>query len=138
MSAFSIYHQRLRSKKYYSDDKITQLSSSGQSMPPKTSTISTTPSSRTLYEDSRIKLGERISASVQMIGSFCRQAIKSSCTNEIMGFSMKNFAITTDTALGQYETNLNRLDQHLNLMRQQLKHIEQMIDSYDSRSNRVN
>ncbi|XP_075585337.1 BLOC-1 related complex subunit 7 [Dermatophagoides farinae] len=82
---------------------------------------------RSLYEDSRIKLCEKMTQNVHNVGSLCRQIIKSSRTNDILAHSAKNFATQIDVQINAGETNLKKWHSTMANLNEQLNQIEHIV-----------
>lgn len=100
---------------------MSKQSSSGQQ-------FTTIQQQRSLYEDSRIKLCEKMVQNVHNVGSLCRQIIKASRTNDILAHSAKNFATQIDAQINEGETNLKKWHSTMANLNEQLNQIEHIVD----------
>lgn len=82
---------------------------------------------RSLYEESRQNLCDKISANIQSTGSICRQIVKGSKTTDILSNTTKSFA-SCDSAIQSTETNIKKIGVSLKHFAEQLDQINRMID----------
>lgn len=76
---------------------------------------------RSLYEESRQNLCDKIAANIQSTGSICRQVVKGSKTNDILSNCAKNFA-SCDSQITATEGNIKK-------MRIAIKHFDEQLDT---------
>lgn len=82
---------------------------------------------RSLYEESRQKLCEKISANIHSTGSICRQVVKGSRSSDILSGAAKNFA-TCDGQIASTEVNLKKMGIAIKHFDEQLDAINRLVE----------
>ena len=84
-------------------------------------------SARNLFQDSKVRLAERVQSNITSIGSLARQIQRGSKSQEILQQTVKNLA-SCESAIENSDTNLKKLQVTLAQLQSQQKSVETSCD----------
>ena len=84
-------------------------------------------SARNLFQDSKLRLAERVQANITSIGSLARQIQRGSKSQEILQQTVKNLT-SCEGAIENTEANINKLQVVLAQLQSQHKSVETSCD----------
>ena len=84
-------------------------------------------SARNLFQDSKVRLAERVQSNITSIGSLARQIQRGSKSQEILQQTVKNL-VSCEGAIENTDANLKRLQVTLAQLQSQQKSVETSCD----------